>query len=360
MAKKIARLIISIFGAALGVGLIAAVDSALQSFGLLPMRVVLLTWALIAIYVAGGLLFAILLYIFSPHAIDAFLQLISGIETKLSALTLSEIFFGVLGLIIGLVLAFLISSMMSDLISPWFRFLIGVLLYISLGYLGWNIVIKRRSEIEEVNFLKKNKDRLQSGIRPKLLDTSVIIDGRIADICATGLWEGDIVVPAFVLRELQHIADSADALKRVRGRRGLDILSRMQKELEIPVQVVNTDYEDLAEVDAKLLRMAKEMDGVVVTNDYNLNKVAAVQHVPVFNINDLANAVKPALVSGEELTVCIVKEGKEAGQGVAYLDDGTMIVVDGGRKLVGETVPIAVTSVLQTSAGRMIFAKAKA
>ncbi len=359
MAKRIARLMISIFGAALGVGLVAAVDSALQSFGLLPLRVVLLTWALIAIYVAGGLLFAIIFYLLSPYGIDAFVRFITSVETQLSALTLTEIFFGVLGLIAGLILAFLISSMMSSLISPWFRFLIGILLYISLGYLGWNIVIKRRSEIEEVNFLKKQKDKAPKGIRPKLLDTSVIIDGRIADICATGLWEGDILVPSFVLRELQHIADSADALKRVRGRRGLDILSRMQKQLELPVQVVNTDYDDLFEVDAKLLRLAKDMGGVVVTNDYNLNKVAAVQHVPVFNINDLANAVKPALVSGEELCVTIVKEGKELGQGVAYLDDGTMIVVDGGKKLVGETVSVAVTSVLQTSAGRMIFAKAK-
>ncbi len=359
MAKKIARLVISIFGAALGVALVAAVDTVLQSFGLLPLRLILLTWALIAIYAAGGLIFAIIFYLFSSQAIDAFLRIIAGVEAQLSTLTLTEIFFGVLGLVTGLVLAFLVSAMMSNLVFPWLRFLISILLYISLGYLGWNVVMKRRNEIEDVNFLKKHKKKFGDGVRPKFLDTSVIIDGRIADICATGLWEGDVIVPAFVLRELQHIADSADALKRVRGRRGLDILSRMQKEMEIPIQVVNTDYDDLSEVDAKLLRLAKEMGGVVVTNDYNLNKVAAVQHVPVFNINDLANALKPTLVTGEEIAVMIVKEGKELGQGIAYLDDGTMIVVDGGKKLLGETTQVNVTSVLQTSAGRMIFAKVK-
>lgn len=360
MAKKIARLVLTILGAALGVGLIVSVDSTLQSFGMLPLRLVLLTWALIAIYVAGGILSAIILYLLAPRIIDAFAYMLEKAENELSTLTLSEIFFGVIGLVIGLLLAFLVSSLLSNLTFPGLRFLISIALYVAFGYLGWNIVIKRRSEIDEVGFLKKRmKETDEGGARPKILDTSVIIDGRIADICATGILEGEIIVPAFVLRELQHIADSADAVKRVRGRRGLDILNRIRKELEIPVQVISTDYEDVAEVDAKLLRLAKEMGGVVVTNDYNLNKVAAVQQVPVFNVNDLANAVKPALVSGEELIVTIVKEGKEMGQGIAYLDDGTMIVVDGGRKLVGEATEISVTSVLQTSAGKMIFAKVK-
>lgn len=360
MAKKIARLILMILGAALGVGLIASIDTVLQSFGLLPLRVVLLTWALIAIYVAGGILFAIIFYFLAPRIIDAFMYVLDKAENQLSTLTLSEIFFGVIGLVTGLLLAFLISSLMSNLTFPGLRFIISIALYVAFGSLGWNIVIKRRGELDEVSFLRKrSKDVKNGGTRPKILDTSVIIDGRIADICATGIWEGDVIVPAFVLRELQHIADSADSVKRVRGRRGLDILNRMRKELEIPVQVIATDYDDVAEVDAKLLRLAKEMDGVVVTNDYNLNKVAAVQQVPVFNVNDLANAVKPALVSGEELVVTIVKEGKELGQGIAYLDDGTMIVVDGGRKLLGESTEISVTSVLQTSAGKMIFAKVK-
>ena len=171
--------------------------------------------------------------------------------------------------------------------------------------------------------------------------------------------EGTIVVPAFVLAELRHIADSADALKRNRGRRGLDILNRMQQEQDIPIKVVNTDYDDIQEVDAKLIKLAYDMNGVVVTNDYNLNKVAGVQRVPVFNINELANAIKPVVLPGEEMRLTIVKEGKELGQGVGYLNDGTMIVVDGGKRYLGEDVTVIVTSALQTAAGRMIFAKLK-
>ena len=169
--------------------------------------------------------------------------------------------------------------------------------------------------------------------------------------------EGPIVIPGFVLEELRHIADSSDLLKRNRGRRGLDVLNRIQKELAMPVQVIEKDYDDIAEVDSKLVRLAKEMSGKVVTNDYNLNKVAELQGVPVLNINELANAVKPVVLPGEEMVANVIKEGKESGQGVAYLDDGTMIVIDGGKKFVGETVHVMVTSVLQTAAGRMIFAK---
>ncbi len=187
----------------------------------------------------------------------------------------------------------------------------------------------------------------------------MIIDGRIADICATGIIEGTLVVPRFVLTELQHIADSADSLKRNRGRRGLDIIKMLQEGGAVPVTIADQDYEDISEVDAKLIRLTHEMGGVVVTNDYNLNKVAGVQDVPVLNINELANAIKPLALPGEEMLAGIVKEGKENGQGVAYLDDGTMIVVEGGRRCMGETVAVTVTSVLQTAAGRMIFAKLK-
>ncbi len=196
-------------------------------------------------------------------------------------------------------------------------------------------------------------------ISPKILDTSVIIDGRILDICKTGMFEGDIVVPEFVLKELQRIADSSDSMKRTRGRRGLDILSSMQKELKNSVKITDADYEDVPEVDIKLLKLAKDLNGKVVTNDYNLNKVAAVQDVPVFNINELANAVKPILMAGEEMTVTIVKDGKEAkpGRGVP----GRRNHDRGGRREgpEGETMAVVVTSVLQTAAGRMIFAKMK-
>ena len=191
----------------------------------------------------------------------------------------------------------------------------------------------------------------------KILDTNVIIDGRVADICRTGFIEGPIYVPGFVLDELQHIADSADSLKRARGRRGLDILNQMRTELDMQVRTYdNTDPNDRDEVDAKLVKLAKKLHGKIVTNDYNLNKVAELQGVPVLNINELANAVKPIVLPGEEMIVTIIKEGKEQNQGVAYLEDGTMIVVEGARRRIGETLPVVTSSVLQTVAGKMIFA----
>ena len=193
----------------------------------------------------------------------------------------------------------------------------------------------------------------------KILDTSVIIDGRIADICQTGFLEGTIVIPQFVLAELQHIADSSDVLKRNRGRRGLDILNRIQKELKIKVEIYEGDFEEIHEVDSKLVKLAKITNGIVVTNDFNLNKVCELQKVSVLNINDLANAVKPVVLPGEEMKVQVIKDGKEHNQGVAYLDDGTMIVVEEGRNYIGKHIDVLVTSVLQTSAGRMIFAKPK-
>lgn len=195
---------------------------------------------------------------------------------------------------------------------------------------------------------------------PKILDTSVIIDGRIADICQTGFLEGPLIIPVFVLDELQHIADSSDSLKRKRGRRGLDILNRIQKDLDMGIIIHEMKFEEVKEVDSKLLKLTQHLNGKIITNDYNLNKVAEVQGIDVLNINDLANAVKPVVLPGEEMSVMLVKNGKESGQGLAYLDDGTMIVVESGRRYMGKTIDVLVTSVLQTSAGRMIFAKPKA
>jgi uncharacterized protein YacL len=194
---------------------------------------------------------------------------------------------------------------------------------------------------------------------PKILDTSVIIDGRIFDILKTGFVEGPIVIPSFVLEELRHIADSSDGLKRTRGRRGLDILNQIQKELPLIVEISERDFDNIQEVDSKLLKLGQVTSGKIITNDFNLNKVAEFQGVAVLNINELANAIKPVVIPGEEMHIQIVKDGKESGQGVAYLDDGTMIVVESGRKYVGEVVDVVVTSVLQTAAGRMIFARIK-
>jgi uncharacterized protein YacL len=194
----------------------------------------------------------------------------------------------------------------------------------------------------------------------KILDTNVIIDGRIADVCRTGFLEGTLYVPGFVLEELQHIADSGDSLKRARGRRGLDILNNMQKELPLVVRTWDKALDKSAqsdEVDTRLVKLAKALEGIIVTNDFNLNKVAALQGVQVLNVNELANALKPVVLPGEAMTVAIVKDGKEPNQGVAYLDDGTMIVVEDGRRFMGSTLSVIVTSVLQTVAGKMIFAR---
>ena len=197
----------------------------------------------------------------------------------------------------------------------------------------------------------------QSRRHYKILDTSVIIDGRIADICETGFVDGLLIIPQFVLRELQMIADSSDSLKRNRGRRGLDILQRMQKMGTIQVQIVEDDFPAIREVDLKLIELARQYEGKIVTNDFNLNKVAQLQGVPVLNVNELANALKPVVLPGEIMRVFILKEGKEYNQGVAYLDDGTMVVVDNARKMISKTIDISVTSVLQTTAGKMIFGK---
>ncbi len=230
------------------------------------------------------------------------------------------------------------------------------------GYLGVSFATRNIGDLARLPDIirrptSKGRNGVPSGARPKVLDTSVIIDGRIADICKTQFIEGPLIIPEFVLEELRHIADSSDGLKRNRGRRGLDILKIIQQDLPIQVDIVDTDFEDVSEVDVKLLKLALKIDGYVVTNDYNLNKVADLQGVPVLNINELANAVKPIVLPGEEMVVTVVKEGKEMNQGVAYLDDGTMIVVEGGRKHISETIGVVVTSVLQTAAGRMIFAK---
>ena len=275
----------------------------------------------------------------------------------MSAMPAGQLIYCVCGLIAGLVVAFLASTLVARFKPAWVVLVIDVILYIAFGYLGWSAMSRRKGQFSMP--VTGGHGKAHGSARPKLLDTSVIIDGRIAEICDTGIIEGEIIVPSFVLRELQHIADSSDGLKRNRGRRGLDILKGMQDKKSVPITVVSTDYKDVDEVDAKLILMASELGGVVVTNDYNLNKVAAVRKVPVFNINELANALKPIAMPGEEMSVFVVKEGKEAGQGIGYMDDGTMIVIENGRRLVGETVDVTVTSVLQTSAGRMIFAKVK-
>ena len=318
----------------------------------------------------GLLLGAIILFFISYLFVDYIVDFLRWIEDGLIKIPVGDLFFGSLGLIIGLVVAYLININLTDIKLQIVSQVIPLFLTIFLGYLGFQVGFRRREEFINLFYVnRRERDRKRVDQEPekenitksqaKILDTSVIIDGRIADICQTKFLEGPIIIPQFILGELQQIADSSDVLKRNRGRRGLDILNRIQKDLPVEVKIYEGDFEDVSEVDHKLIKLAKTIDGIVVTNDFNLNKVCDVQGVSVLNINDLANAVKPVVLPGEELVVNVIKDGKEQNQGVAYLDDGTMIVVENGRDFIGKQIEVVITSVLQTSAGRMIFAKPK-
>jgi uncharacterized protein YacL len=267
----------------------------------------------------------------------------------------------VLGLIVGLIIAALISFPLSLLPSPFSQILPFVAAVV-FGYLGIMVMITRQRDIlglirGQLPGRGEGAEAGSDGRRPVLLDTSVIIDGRIADISRTGFIEGEMLVPRFVLNELQHIADSPDTLRRNRGRRGLEMLHRLQDESVTPVRVTDMDVEGVREVDDKLVLLAKRLHCPIVTNDYNLNRVAELQGVRVLNINELANAVKSLFLPGESITVRIVQEGKEVDQGVAYLDDGTMVVVEDGEPYINQEAEVTVTKVLQTAAGRMLFAR---
>ncbi|MBN8253747.1 PIN/TRAM domain-containing protein [Priestia flexa] len=312
---------------------------------------------------------AILFFVITFWLVDYVVGFIRRIEESLVKAPVTDVLFGSLGLILGLIVAYLVGTFLGKIQLQVVSTVLPIFLSILLGYLGFQVGFKKRDELVNVFSIptrigkKKGSEEEQENNQSlqslKILDTSVIIDGRIADICQTGFLDGTIVIPRFVLEELQHIADSSDVLKRNRGRRGLDILNRIQKELSIKVEIYEGDFEDIQEVDSKLVKLAKVTSGLVVTNDFNLNKVCELQNVGVLNINDLANAVKPIVLPGEEMNVLVIKDGKEHNQGIAYLDDGTMIVVEEGRNYIGKQIDVLVTSVLQTSAGRMIFAKPK-
>ena len=361
MLEKIVKLISSIMGIAIG----CIVGKVLITLGIrqgIKVFVEPLYTGLILLIVI--LIFAIIFYFLSSFIYIGIIAILDGFERNIQKLTVTEFLFGTLGLLVGLVFATLIGVPISRI-----HFVIGPILFILIDLIGAlvgiKIFIKRKDDILNLltsikkNGIRDKKNKHNEKICPKILDTSVIIDGRIFDICQTGFVEGPLVIPGFVLNELRHISDSADGLKRNRGRRGLDILNKIQKELSIETQIYEEDFPEIAEVDAKLLKLAQVLNGKVVTNDFNLNKVAEFQGVPVLNINELANAIKPVLLPGEEMKVVVMKDGKEASQGIAYLDDGTMIVVEGGRKFISEEIMVVVTSVLQTAAGRMIFAKPK-
>lgn len=312
----------------------------------------------------SAVLGAIIFYLITFWAVDYVVNFVKWVEESLVKVPITDIIFGSIGLVFGLFIAFLIGYALNAIEVPILNTVAPIVLTLIFGYLGFQVGFKKRDELLTLfsNRKKKSNEEEPEPVSKnvlKILDTSVIIDGRIADICQTGFLEGTIVIPQFVLEELQHIADSSDVLKRNRGRRGLDILNRIQKELSIKVEIYEGDFEDIQEVDSKLVKLAKITNGMVVTNDFNLNKVCEFQGVSVLNINDLANAVKPVVLPGEEMKVQVIKDGKEQNQGIAYLDDGTMIVVEDGRDYIGKHIDVLVTSVLQTSAGRMIFAKPK-
>ncbi|MBR1421433.1 MAG: PIN/TRAM domain-containing protein [Selenomonadaceae bacterium] len=333
------------------------------------------TLASLICVLTGGILGGVSGWLLSPFLIRKLKLFSIFVEKQLGIMPVPDVIAGAAGLAIGLIIANLLSYSFAKI--PVVGDYIPVVFSIIIGYLGLHVTIKKRSEISSLFDAIPNKFRSHAKIETekveeipleipkielgstnyKLLDTSVIIDGRIADICETGFLEGTLLIPGFVLEELQHIADSADSLKRIRGRRGLDILQRIRTGSKIHVEIGNTDYPEIQEVDAKLVRLASEVNGKILTNDFNLNKVAQLRGVEVLNINELSNAVKPVVIPGETMLVQVVKDGKEPGQGVAYLDDGTMIVVENGHRHLNRKISVEVTSALQTAAGRMIFAR---
>jgi uncharacterized protein YacL len=280
---------------------------------------------------------------------------IIGLELRLREASLGRLIGACIGAVAGLVLAALASSVLSAALGVDATLSQAAVL-LTLSYLGFVVGASKGDLLNLDSISIFSTHRVQTGSR-KILDTSVIIDGRIADVAETGFLDGSLTIPQFVLWELQMVADSADSLKRNRGRRGLDVLERLNKMKKVSVEIVENDYPALKEVDQKLIELAKEIDGRIVTNDFNLNKLAQLQGVPVLNINELANAIKPVVLPGETMKVFILKEGKEYNQGVAYLDDGTMVVVDNARDQISHTIDISVTSVLQTTAGKMIFGR---
>ena len=296
---------------------------------------------------------AMLGFLFTPHLTT---RPFFWVRSKIRQVPVQTVIAAGAGLVVGLVISALLTLPLSRLPTPLGETL-PFLAALVFGYFGVMVMVLREKEILGVLGIRLSKEKQGRKEEPVLLDTSVIIDGRISDICQTGFVQGVVLIPRFVLNELQHIADSPDVLRRNRGRRGLDMLSKLQKGSRVPIRITEMDVPEVREVDEKLVRLAKDLNCPIVTNDYNLNRVAELQGIQVLNINELANAVKAVVLPGESVTLRIIQEGKELGQGVGYLDDGTMVVVEDGRRHIDQTVEVNVTRVLQTVAGRMIFAQ---
>lgn len=362
--KKIYNIIYKVFMLILGAILGYILITFLQRNGMLIFAKPKLN---MAAKVLTSVLFAIILYSLSER-VRNFLSLItSQIEQELSKKPLYEIVFASIGLILGLLIAFLLSQLILSFGLGIIGSVVSIIIYFIFVYLGVSIPLKNKETIlntfKESSFGNRNKksesrtSAKSKVTKDKVLDTSAIIDGRIAEIIKTGFLDGTLKIPVYVLDELQHIADSADALKRNRGRRGLDIINEMKQMKDVNIEISYKTYENIPEVDSKLIKLAQDENLSIITNDFNLNKVAEVQGVQVLNINELANALKPIAIPGEKMIVQVVREGKEQNQGLAYLDDGTMIVIENGKDHIGETLTVVVTSILQTNAGKMIFVR---
>lgn len=374
MLKKVMRILFTVLGAFLGYGAFLLAGFWVTKSGI-NLDETFTMGEQTGIAITFVIIFGIIFFRLSPALHRQGAKVADNIGDDLQSVSANDLLAGVIGLVFGLLIALLITQIYATIRNPYLYMVITIITYLIFGYLGVVIATKKGKEIfgmlvanakssqgqvlpGETHFLKGKKKPEGT---PKIFDTSVIIDGRIAEIMKTGFLEGPIVIPEFVLVELRHIADSSDSLKRTRGRRGLDILNKIQSDYGI--EIYNTDNEktlkEIPEVDVKLLKLAQMMNGKVVTNDFNLNKVATINGVSVLNINELANTLKPVVLPGEDMTVHLVKQGKDNSQAIAYLDDGTMIVVEDGRRMIGKTADIYVTSVLQTSAGRMIFGRLK-
>lgn len=355
MQKKIFNIVMAVIGFSLGAALLPLVWTVFQ----------LDSNQWLNNDITNGIIGAIILVIISIFTFSYVISAIKKIEKFISEQSLQDIVFGSVGVIVGLLLGALASLPFYSVKFAFLNIIIPSMIMLILGYLGFKVGTTKTEEWKRLFAPKPKKgteDILDRKVadnfhKYKVLDTSVIIDGRIYDVAKTGFIEGTLLIPNFVLYELQYIADSGDSLKRVRGRRGLDILNALQKEEDIDVEMYEGDFDDIKEVDSKLIKLAKMLDGIIVTNDYNLNKVSEFQNVPVFNINALANAIKPVVIPGETMDVMVMKDGTERQQGVAYLDDGTMVVVEDGKHFMNKRINVIVTSALQTAAGRMIFAK---
>ena len=356
--ERLLRALLALLGAGLG---LAVAQLVLELFRMSNPSLQIPPHYPIIGYLGMALLGAVILLLLSPRILNRFVSISSEMQRQLDKMPLNQVLSAVLGLILGLIVAALLRQMLSFARSGIFITALSAILYVTLGALGYNLGKRRSREMTAMltrvsGAREKSKIRKHGYAARKFLDTSAIIDGRILPIAKAGFLEGEIVIPRYVVDELQHLADSADDTRRERGRRGLTLLNDMKESLR-QLAVDDTDFEDLNDVDVKLLRQARDCGGTVISMDFNLQKAGAVAGVKVLNINELAEALRPAVTQGMVLEVRISKEGREAGQGVAYLDDGTMIVVENGRNRVGDTVNVLVTSVLQTSAGRMIFAR---